>query len=182
MKFLSRLLILTGITFITIALFFVYQRHNPMRLSFAYDNSFVNSNVNHEVIPSRLVIQTIGVDLPIVPSEIKNKKWSDTKTGVSYLSSSPLPGEEGNSVIYGHNWQGLLGSLPSVTPGDIISIVYSDGSTKDFEIEFTTTVDPSQTGVLASSKQKRLTVYTCTGFLDSKRFVATAFLVDKQSE
>lgn len=146
-----------------------------MRLAFAEMNDAPPVRT-HTVYPVRLVIESIGVDLPIHDAEISENKWSDTKSGVSYLLSSPLPGEKGNSIIYGHNWPGLLGSLPQVTPGDRIDVIFSDGSVRSFEVEYTTIVDPSQTGVLASSKQKRLTVYTCTGFLDSKRFVATAVL------
>lgn len=176
MKRFSNVLLVLGIVFILTSLFFVYQRHNPMRLAFA-DNSIVTTKPDtNKTLPSKIIIKRIDVDLPVESAEITENKWSDTKSGVSYLLSSPTPGSIGNSVLYGHNWPGLLGDLTRIVPGDIITIKFVDGSVRNFEVEFTTTVDPSQTGVLASSRKKQLTVYTCTGFLDSKRFVVTAFL------
>lgn len=49
------------------------------------------------------IFSSIGFDLPIVPAQIAGGKWEITKNGVSYLTTSPLPGSEGNSVLYGHN-------------------------------------------------------------------------------
>ena len=44
-------------------------------------------------------------------------------------------------------------------------------------IEYTQVVTPDQTHILAPSDDRRVTLYTCTGFLDRKRFVVTATLL-----
>jgi sortase (surface protein transpeptidase) len=51
----------------------------------------------------------------------------------------------------------------------------NDGVKKEFKVEYTATVDPSQTYIIDNTKDTRITLYTCTGFLDSKRFVVVAF-------
>lgn len=125
--------------------------------------------------PIGLVIKSVGIELPILPARIqRGGVWESTPRGVSYLSSSPLPGESGNSILYGHNWPNLLGSLPQVKPGSSIEIVFADGSRKKFVITFTSLVTPDQSHILAPTADSRITLYTCAGFLDSRRFVVTA--------
>jgi len=130
------------------------------------------------IMPTRLTITSVNIDIPIHPAEITNNTWADTKKGVSYLVTSPLPGMRGNSVIYGHNYPVIFGNLTSVIPGDVVTVEFSDGSTKSFEVLYTTTVTPDQTGILKQSNDTRLTIYTCSGFLDSERFVVTAVPLD----
>jgi LPXTG-site transpeptidase (sortase) family protein len=78
--------------------------------------------------------------------------------------------------LYGHNWSALLGSLPKIKPGDKIKIILSNGQEKNFVVKYTSIVAPSDTKILSDSADSRITLYTCAGFLDSKRFVATALL------
>jgi sortase (surface protein transpeptidase) len=60
-------------------------------------------------LPKYLVIPSLELKLPVYTSEIKSGKWETTAEGVSYLLSSGLPGQYSNTVIYGHNWNSLLG-------------------------------------------------------------------------
>ena len=127
-------------------------------------------------MPQEIVIRDLNIYLPIYPAEIKNNSWESTTEGVSYLSSSPLPGNTGNSIIYGHNWESLLGRLTKIKPGQEIQILYADKTAKTFVVEYTQVTTSDQTHILSQTKDKRLTIYTCTGFLDFKRFVAVALL------
>lgn len=174
MKLIAHLLIFFGVLALLFSGVLFYQRYNPDRLAFADTSEFGNAALNSEVFPISIAIENVGIDVPLHPAEITGTTWSDTKEGASYLTSSPLPGTSGNSIIYGHNYPVIFGSLTKVIPGDIIKVGFSDGSTAEFEVLYTTTVPSSQTGVLAQTEDARLTVYTCTGFLDSKRFVVTA--------
>ncbi len=174
MKLISKILITIGVVSILIGSFLLWERNNPNRLAFA---DYTSTNYkNSKVIPVRIRIQTIGVDLPIVQSTIENNEWSTSKNGISYLVSSPLPGKTGNSVLYGHNWNNLLGNLNKAKPGEIIEIEYNNGSISIFSINTMGVVTPDQTHVLLPSNDVRITLYTCTGFLDSKRLVVTALL------
>ncbi len=119
-------------------------------------------------------IPSAHIELPAYSAIINGTTWQTTKRGVSYLSTSPLPGEKGNSVLYGHNWPNILARLHDVKPGDAIFITRGDKTTR-FIIRFVAVVPPSESSVYAASADTRLTIYTCTGFLDRERLVVTAF-------
>lgn len=174
MKLISKILITIGLLFIGIGSFLLWERNNPTRLSFETYKStnYINSNI----IPVRIKIKSIGVNLPIVPATIDNNEWKTSKHAVSYLSNSPIPGKKGNSVLYGHNWNTLLGNLNKLKPGEQIEIEYSNGTSVIFSVNTMGVVTPDQTHVLSPSNDVRITLYTCTGFLDSKRLVVTALL------
>lgn len=50
----------------------------------------------------------------------------------------------------------------------------SDGTTRTFTIDQTAVISPTQASVVNPTLDTRLTIYTCTGFLDTKRFVVVA--------
>ncbi len=154
--------------------FLVYQRYSPQKLAFA--NLKAEKITYSNIYPTQIVIPSLRINNPIIPSKIVNGQWETTSEGVSFLSSSPRPGSLGNSILYGHNWESLLGRLPQIKPGDEIDILYNNGRVERFKVKFTQEVNPTDTSILANSKDKRITIYTCSGFLDSKRFVATAVL------
>lgn len=176
-RFLSNILIIFGVFCYALVVYSVYERVNPQRVSFAYEKHIETVPIKKDSPnPIELQIPRVSVRLPVVPSKIVSGKWEATTTGISYLSSSPIPGETGNSILYGHNWSNLLGPLVNVRPKDLIEVIYSDNSKKVFEVEYTVTVSPSETHILLPSKDKRITLYTCTGFLDSQRFVVVGIL------
>ncbi len=161
-----------GVSLIIFGSFLVYQRNNPNRVSFAYSEEVaVTSNIIKSNVPSRILIESVGINLPIVQSEISENKWEVTENGVSYLTSSVIPGEIGNSIMYGHNWTNLLGNLIKVKTGDNVEIYFEDGSKKIFKITLIQEVSPDDVSILKATTDKRITLYTCSGFLDSKRFV-----------
>lgn len=168
----SKLLILLGISFLAFFAYLLYLRCSPHPLTFEGKTEVVVP-VNGEA-PVRLTIPSISVDVAIFPALIRNNQWETTGKGVSYLASSPIPGQHGNSVMYGHNWSSILGSLPKAKPGQHITVSWSNGVRREFEIMYTATVDPQQRYIIDSTNDTRLTIYTCTGFLDSKRFVVVA--------
>ena len=128
-------------------------------------------------IPSRLRISSVGIDLDIFPATIHGNTWESTFNGVSHLSTTPFPGEAGNSVLYGHNWESLLGPLTEVNVYDTIEVMYDQGEVKKFKVVDVRTVSSNEISILDQTEDIRLTVYTCSGFLDTKRFVVTALAV-----
>ena len=176
MRSLSRAFYLLGAMLIFAAAYLTWQRFTPTRLSFATRSVGDRLTVPTEFSPVRLRITRLKIDLPVIPTALENGKWTATDRGASYLVSTPLPGGIGNSVLYGHNWPNLLGRIVRIKPGDLIEIQLSDGTTRNFRVKYTATVTPDQTHILAPSDDKRITLYTCIGFLDSKRFVVTAIM------
>ena len=150
------------------------ERYNPNRLKF--QGKIATSGKIHEDknIPIAIRIPEIGINLPVVPAYIKNSKWGTTSTGISWLIASPIPGELGNSILYGHNWNSLLGDLENVKTGYTVEILYKNSVKRYFRISYIAIVNPNQIHVLNQTNDARLTIYTCTGFLDQKRLVVTA--------
>ncbi len=154
----------------------VYVRNTSLSLSFANYSPGGQNNSLVGIRPSSIKIDSLDINLPLVPATIDNGKWPSTKSGVSILTQSVVPGEKGNAVLYGHNWPNILGDLDKIRTNDLIIIKYSDNSEKIFTVEFTQEVWPDQTHILNPTQDSRLTIFTCSGFLDRKRFVATAIL------
>ena len=174
---LATLLTAFGLVCLILATFLLWQRTTPRRLSFNIKNSSQSEKNIRALEPKTLVIRDLGIKLPISPARVEKGKWEASTKGVSYLSTSPIPGEMGNSVLYGHNWSNLLGSLVLIKPGQEIEVLFDDGSASKFVVKMTQTVTPEQTGILDPSDDQRITLYTCAGFLDRKRFVVTAILL-----
>jgi len=181
-NFLSTVFVLIGTTIILSSLFFIWRRNDPERLQF--DNVALNDIPQSEgdISPIGISLKSLGVSLPIIPAEKNNGKWETTSEGVSYLKTSPQPGKIGNSILYGHNWGSILGSLYKSRPGDKIAIYFSNNTKKEFEVAYTQEVAPSDSSVLSETNDKRITLYTCSGIFDQKRFVVTAFLVETSGE
>lgn len=181
MRVLAVFFTIFGIVCLLLSAYFIYQRTNLNNLAFS---DFVQEGNEGQDFgktqPLAITLQTLQKTLPIFPASASKDTWQTSASGISYLSTSPLPGDKGNSILYGHNWPNLLGALSKMKPGDQISIAFTDGSVREFVVAYTTTVNPDQVEILKSSEDSRLTLYTCTGFLDSNRFVVTAKLKEDQ--
>lgn len=164
---------LLGVFLILFSAVLIYQRYNPNKLAFSKEPETINYQSGSS-LPHKLIIKDLDIDVDILAVNFKDQKWVTTDNGVSYLTSSAVPGEVGNSILYGHNYRSLLGNLTQAKVGQKIEIMFEDGSKKEFIINYTTTVDPSKTALLENSSDSRVTIYTCTGFLDNQRFVVVA--------
>jgi LPXTG-site transpeptidase (sortase) family protein len=118
-----------------------------------------------------LLIPSLSLNLPVAESEIINGVWQVTSQGVSHLAQSVFPGQPGNSIFYGHNWLRLLGRLHNIRLQDEIIILAGDGRSLTFQVVEITKVDPSDVSILENSTDSTLILYTCTGFMDTKRLV-----------
>lgn len=173
----SNLLILTGLAILILSGLFLWRRNDPGRLQFTGEYISESKNPDALVVPTGIVMQDAGIKLPIVPADTNGEYWETTPEGVSYLLSSAIPGEQGNSIFYGHNWGSSLGNLHKVRVGQIVEIYFSDGTTRRFQIAYIQEVKPDNISVLAETNDRRITVYTCSGLFDQNRLVVTAFLI-----
>ena len=174
MKLLVKLLIILGIACYALGIYLIWQRNNPSIPPLGYNESYSDINISNP--PVRITIKKVGIDLPIYPAKTNNGKLETTTKGASYVPASPLPGEVGNSIIYAHDWVSLFGPLLEVHPGDKIEVEYADKTKKHFIVQSTSVVPYSTSSSLSPTSDKRITLYTCTGFFDSKRFVVVALL------
>ena len=176
MKFLVKILIIFGVVCYVFGIYLIWERNNPNRLAFAgYEESY-KGTVDGPNLPVRITIKNVGIDLPVFPATMQSGKWDITNKGALYLASSPIPGEVGNSIIYAHDWVSLFGPLKNARQGDVVEVEYADKTKKTFVVKSTLIVPYSQPSVLSSTEDRRITLYTCTGFFDSQRFVVVALL------
>lgn len=168
-RILAALYILVSLTLLTYGGWLIIERTRPINTSAPYSaKASAPDNLFTVKIPSA------SIELPAYSAVINGATWQTTKRGISYLSTSPLPGEQGNSVLYGHNWPNLLGNLHEVKPGDAVFVTRAN-TTSRFIVRYVAVVDANEHSVYAATNDTRITLYTCTGFLDRDRLVVTAF-------
>lgn len=173
-RLLSNLIIFLGLFIVLITSFFIVQRNNPKRLQFENTPELSGQNENKGILPERIEIAELGISLPVIPASHDGKNWETTQKGVSFLTSSSLPGESGNSIFYGHNWGSILGNLKQAKPGQKIKVSLTNDKFEIFTIKTIQEVSPKNTSILKQTENPKITIYTCSGLFDQKRFVVTA--------
>lgn len=130
---------------------------------------------SHESLakPAKIYIPKLERLLYVSDGYVKNNRWTISETGVSYYTDSALPGL-GNTVLYGHNTRDKLGGLWRVGNRDYVYVVLTDGNFVKYEVSETKEIKPTQVEILDQTPNTQLTLYTCSGFLDSARFVVIA--------
>lgn len=131
-------------------------------------------------MPFRLIVPSIKMDIPIL-------RGSDLKTltkGPGHDLLSVAPGHWGNSVIASHrNIEGAhFWYLNKVTAGSQI-LIETPYEMQRYRVTFAGVVPETRTEILESSipldAAPRLTLYTCTLPISTKRFVVVANLVSR---
>lgn len=178
-RFLGSLLILSGVFFVSLSTLHRYFRWTSLRL----DRQTVQAYLDQEAqstpadptlrYPVRIFIPGL-IDLGIEPHVYAEGEWTISTNQASYLTASARPGESGNIIIYGHNKWPIFGKLTSLQGQEIITLYLQDGSERQYQIESLAEVAPTQTELLQPTATEVLTVYTCTGWLDSRRLVIRA--------
>lgn len=167
----SNVLIVLGLLLISI--FLVWRYHQERILSFN-----IKANQNLEVAsgvkPVYIKSYPLGIDVSVKESRIVNGVWTINPNSANFLISSKGLGEEGNTLIYGHNKNEILGPLRWASVDTIIEVTGSDNTVYKYKVIKTDIVDPDNLKYVLPTESETLTLYTCTGFLDSKRFVAIA--------
>ncbi len=142
-----------------------------------------NNQVVRIVIP-RVKVKRAVVDIGTITNANGNLEWNTDKLFatnnrpdlVGHLEGSSLPGERGNTVLVGHNYDyegsGVFVNLHKLQVGDEIVLFTESGQEYDYQVVKVKTV--SYTGnnevdverharFLAPSEDERLTLVTCGG-------------------
>jgi sortase A len=119
-----------------------------------------------------LRIQRLGIEVPIF-------EGTDSLTlnrGVGHIKGTAAAGSSGNAGIAGHR-DGFFRGLKDIVIGDKIELLSPTGAVR-YEVQETSVVPPSDTGVLADRGTPTLTLVTCFPFYlvgDAKqRFIVRA--------
>ncbi len=174
-SFIPEILLVFGIVLVATSI-----THNLLRLrSLRMDRHTVETYIaaqpvrQDKPIPSHIFIKWF-VDVDIEPEVYQEREWTISENAASYLVDSAKPGELGNLILYGHNKRSILGNIRALKGGEIIELTLSDGSKKMYKVESLHEVNPRDTKLLSSIDSEVLTIYTCSGLLDSLRFVVRA--------
>ena len=120
----------------------------------------------------RVEIARVGVSTVMV--EGTRERWLAVAAG--HVRGTALPGEDGNVVLAGHR-DSFFRGLRRIEKGDVITLT-APGERRRYAVTSMRIVEPSETGVLRSDGQPRLTLITCYPFgyvgQAPKRYVVTA--------
>ncbi len=114
------------------------------------------------------------VDIEITQQVMIDDQWVVSDKQASHLYTSGYPYEYNNIIIYGHNTGGVFGPLHQVGLDEHIVLRLANGHTRTYQVKEIAVVQPSDVSYLEPTTTEVLTLYTCTGFLDSKRLVLRA--------
>ena len=147
--------------------FFYYRSITPILLSVGAPAKPL------EFVPTAISIGSMQ-RLPVVESQKINGIWSISPNAANHVLQSAVPGTLGNIIIFGHNTKKVLRNLRKVHIGETIKLTTANGAQFSYRVISTQKVSPSHIDLLAPTKNEVLTIYTCTGLLDSKRLVVRA--------
>lgn len=173
---LSYLLIVISLFTFVYGLNLVWEHFRPARFS---ELNVIADEVsdNPEMLSSvQLLIAARDIHVPLIKGSVINDAWQLSNDAGLVIQSSEA--SESAIIVYGHNYERILGKLPLVEVGDSVELVLNDWSKQQFEVTEVKQVSPDEVGVLFSKAKNDLIIYTCTGFLDTKRLVVRAHLVE----
>lgn len=176
-KLNNRRLLLVSVGLLGFGLFFTgfIDKYKSRILSFNSVPQKAEISEKRTAPPTNITIPDLYIDLPIEESRIVNEVWQISEKGASFLESSARPGEGGNIIIYGHNKKKIFGNLLGKNLiGKDVKILSVDGKTHKYKIYAVKVVDPTDISEVLPASHEVLTLYTCTGFLDTKRLIVKA--------
>lgn len=174
-KILATLFLFVGLVLIFQGLFDLSKRlgfYKPQVVHQSFSSTTISTVEN--LVPSKINLPSLSLDLPIEPTLLKDGKWPTSQLGVSFVKNSGTLGYPGNLIFYGHNWKNILGDLHKIKVGEKIHLNTNEGQTFNYKVSYIAVVDASDVSILADTTDERITLYTCTGFLDQKRLVIVA--------
>jgi LPXTG-site transpeptidase (sortase) family protein len=118
---------------------------------------------------TRLVIQALGLDVPVVLSPIVSQTWQVSHLGkdfVGHLEGTASPGDPSNVVLAGHvtlahNVYGPFAGLGKLQPGDAV-VVYVGNQPYTYIVDSRQMVNRTDVQVAYPTQTARLTLITCT--------------------
>lgn len=175
-KLLPEFLLLSGILLVTLSLAHFILRTRSLSIDEEVVAKYLETPVvsdNRSSYPVHISIPWT-LDVGIDPQVYQDGKWTIAKDKASYLVASALPGQAGNIIIYGHNTREILGNIRALKGKEKITLTLRDGTTRLYQVTTIAEVSPGNPALLTQTQSETLTLYTCSGLLDSQRFVVRA--------
>jgi LPXTG-site transpeptidase (sortase) family protein len=167
-------LLLIGATFILGKTSFIKIGSNNVSASEPIQISgFDQTEYDDAKLPDRVIVPSVSIDLSVKKAEIIDGYWQVFDDSAAWGAGSAVPSEVGNQVIFAHARKGLFLPLKNVKVGDTIYILTKEEYFK-YKVDQLKEVYPSQIEVISPTEDETLTLYTCSGYRDSKRLIVVA--------
>lgn len=132
-----------------------------------------NEDLDEASLPVRIIIPDLEIDLDVQESKIVNGYWEVPEDKAAWGEGSGVPGQAGNQVIFAHARDGLFSNLENVEENMHIYVL-TDDDWYTYEVGEIKEVYPNELEVIGPTDYQRLTLYTCSGYKDSKRLIVIA--------
>jgi LPXTG-site transpeptidase (sortase) family protein len=123
--------------------------------------------------PKRIVIPKLGIDLEVDRANVVDGYWKVYEDKAGWGEGSGFPGQPGNQVIFAHARDGLFLPLQTIKVDDEVYIL-TDLQWFKYKVAEIKEVEPNKTEVIAPTDAEILTLYTCSGYKDTKRLIVIA--------
>ncbi len=132
---------------------------------------------NQQLVPERLIIPDLGINLPIVSVPLQNGSWPVSDNTANFAEGTSLINAQGGNVgLFGHDRAKVLSNLKKIITGNEIVIVSGEYRAK-YQVTETNVVEPKAVDIFNSTPEPTLTLVTCDGKFSEKRFVVRANLI-----
>lgn len=148
--------------------------HKARVLSFSYIPPQVINVSKISDSPVEVIIPSIHIGIKVDPANIKDGVWEISRENATHLATSSIPGQMGNTVIYGHNLKRIFGNLPYVSIGQKVMVKTASGKIHNYVIKEKYFVKPDRVDLVSPTDEEELTLYTCWGLFDRERAVIKA--------
>ena len=141
------------------------------------ENDKCMADSSDKLVPSRITMKSVGIDLPVVSVPFANGTWkvnsgvANYAEGTSYISE-----KDGNVGIFAHDLENGFANIKDLKNGDEITVV-AGSYTASYRVVSGHKTHPSDVQTFFPTKKPTLTLITCEGFISEKRYVIKAELI-----
>jgi LPXTG-site transpeptidase (sortase) family protein len=126
---------------------------------------------SHNAQPTHISVSRIGLSVDVEPGyyDDSQQAWTVSDTKAQFATTTSEPNEiGGNTFIYGHNREGIFGSLHNAQIGDE-AIVTTTDKTYTYRLVSSKDVKPTDASLFNYKGKPILTLQTCSGAWDQYR-------------
>jgi len=168
------LYLLAAITYLSFS--YIYSMQSQHTVAQTIAETTIKTNKLDEPVsgsPTHLAIDRLKIHIPVQNGRYDEKsgKWTLSRDNVYFATGTKRPNNTGgNTLIYGHNTDSVLGLTKRLVKGDEVVITTKNGHRFHYRYSGDSIVNPSDTTILAATSDKpRLTLLTCKGWFSENR-------------
>jgi len=132
---------------------------------------------NNEFKPNRIIIEKVGIDLPVVSVPLVNGTWVVNPQVANYAEGTSLVNSShGNVGIFAHDRLDGFNKIKQLLTGHDI-MIFGNNSRAIYQVTSASVIAPTAVDVFYPTKEPTLTLITCDGILSEKRYMIKAKLI-----